>query len=866
MPVPEFPDAFDDVVLDAVGARRKVTTERVDRVAADGTLEVRGHLVKPTGRVSILAGDRVAVAWHKGQPIAVYFNEGRRAKSADVEGQVEGDVVEELYIDGVAGKRDVYFRNDHVIQALKVRPFLTADPEAVVWGTSRDAFVVRVGTGSTLRFSVFTMQRKKDTPQTKPGRVTLRASYTPWEKATTLVTLTLNTENVARTFNRHVEAHHYDHEDFFKDGDDPSQPDPGYPAVEFDGILSCQHMAAVDLMTQQALILRKGDRGTLVVTIKATQALFTGVAPAVIVTGVQLNDALELFLTLRLDVDKALAALGITSLATTNVTEEYTSQVFTEIWLQGRPLNPGNPPFPDSHLISGSAASCGGNVENIVIGAGTPRSVKSMPEVHILLLNITTGAVVWRTCADATYQDSVWSWQWGDTHKKLRLEYTAFWTALYAGQFLGGVGNPPQYNLHGRCDLGPPMSLPADLNNQHPVTLAEYDQIRLQANHELHLDFDAINGQGELRTHAVDAAVLGAFGDTTAAWYVTGTNIEADFYSAMHDFSQFALTYIRALDTVASDWAWDDGFVFFGFFVGHIVGAATFFEQADFNPQWWHLPPSGHTPGTAFYDAQPTEPHWTGSPPTGEGGIWAGQNGIRLTQETWAFTAIAHQKGQTITRNIKPTFEATHVARRSGKGLMVLSLVEQVVSPAGYKLGLVVFDLDRGTTTTLQPLTASASAPTLEVLGATSSHVLWYRSYPGVSEVVLTSLVTGTSKVVGTAVDEFRADPYRAAPSSRHWHLLRPDFLYLRDRKDRTKGNHFIVGWDVSTGAPTLEQAGAFPILDPALRTLGTLKALSASQVEQEAKLDAQSRLVPGPSLQVLQSSRLPKSRRQRDE
>lgn len=96
--------------------------------------------VSGTGKPHV--GDTVPVVWEKGRPKLALFHQIRRAKAGwDVPG---GPIVEELFIatDPATGRKEVWFRNGTVVDSLKLRDQLGADPKGVKWGVNKTGFYV----------------------------------------------------------------------------------------------------------------------------------------------------------------------------------------------------------------------------------------------------------------------------------------------------------------------------------------------------------------------------------------------------------------------------------------------------------------------------------------------------------------------------------------------------------------------------------------------------------------------------------------------------------------------------------------------------------------------------------------------------
>jgi hypothetical protein len=124
-----------------------VTLERITRVLGGGQVEVLGAVIPVSGMgmSTLRAGSRVAVAWQQGRPVVAIAHSARRTGAPVPLPVVGGGIVEELFIAGEAGSRDVYFRNDQQVTNLELRQLLPSDPKRVRWGVGMRHFVVETG-------------------------------------------------------------------------------------------------------------------------------------------------------------------------------------------------------------------------------------------------------------------------------------------------------------------------------------------------------------------------------------------------------------------------------------------------------------------------------------------------------------------------------------------------------------------------------------------------------------------------------------------------------------------------------------------------------------------------------------------------
>lgn len=121
-PEPPFGKALGDFVENLTDKKRKLTQERVDSVLATGQVVIRGNILPVTGRVPIIAGETVVVAWKDGKMELVMLNQGRRGGAAALT-PVGGQIVEMLVMAPLdatsANTQDIWFRNSEQVTLLK---------------------------------------------------------------------------------------------------------------------------------------------------------------------------------------------------------------------------------------------------------------------------------------------------------------------------------------------------------------------------------------------------------------------------------------------------------------------------------------------------------------------------------------------------------------------------------------------------------------------------------------------------------------------------------------------------------------------------------------------------------------------------
>ncbi len=134
-----------------------VTEEVITEVLGRGRYGIVGTTLKTSGTSPDLrAGQIVPVAWVGGVATVILAHTARRAQFAPSGALITGGVVEELFISGSSGSKEVWFRNDHQTTNLALHSVLGEDPLEVGWGAHPSAFYVRV---SAHVYHVFTLNR-----------------------------------------------------------------------------------------------------------------------------------------------------------------------------------------------------------------------------------------------------------------------------------------------------------------------------------------------------------------------------------------------------------------------------------------------------------------------------------------------------------------------------------------------------------------------------------------------------------------------------------------------------------------------------------------------------------------------------------
>lgn len=121
-----------------------ITTEIVEVGEGLSGYLIRGFSTPTRAGLILQDGDAVSVLWKSGQPFMILNLQHQKGPGTD-EPFGGGPVVEELFIVPVAGKKEVFFRNDKQVTNLKLRTVLGEDPVDVRWGQDMNNFVVVTG-------------------------------------------------------------------------------------------------------------------------------------------------------------------------------------------------------------------------------------------------------------------------------------------------------------------------------------------------------------------------------------------------------------------------------------------------------------------------------------------------------------------------------------------------------------------------------------------------------------------------------------------------------------------------------------------------------------------------------------------------
>jgi hypothetical protein len=181
-----------------------VTLERVDHVFEDSRIEVLGVRIPVVGAGlrGLRAGDKVAVSWQAGRPVAAIRHSARRSGAVTPNPRLQGALVEELiYAPAANGssERDYWFRNGTLLNRLGVSTALGTNPSAAhnTWGLDRIHFVARsfAPFASVPIYHVFVLEadgsaRTPDQIITTEPTASLVRSYDPRDSTLALGTFT----------------------------------------------------------------------------------------------------------------------------------------------------------------------------------------------------------------------------------------------------------------------------------------------------------------------------------------------------------------------------------------------------------------------------------------------------------------------------------------------------------------------------------------------------------------------------------------------------------------------------------------------------------------------------------------------------
>jgi hypothetical protein len=134
-----------------------ITSEIIEGPASVGKYFILGTATPArSGLVNLAEGDQVSVQWKNGSPFMILNINNRRGSGAD-DPSSRGGIVETLFISGVEGAREIYYRNDKQVTNLKIRKLLVEDPTRLRWGFVDNAFIVLCEPSYT--FYVFRLRR-----------------------------------------------------------------------------------------------------------------------------------------------------------------------------------------------------------------------------------------------------------------------------------------------------------------------------------------------------------------------------------------------------------------------------------------------------------------------------------------------------------------------------------------------------------------------------------------------------------------------------------------------------------------------------------------------------------------------------------
>lgn len=147
MPTPRFTPQVRSIQPEPRPAEQggqTITTEIVEVGEGLSGYLIRGFSTPTRAGLILNDGDLVSVLWQQSKPFMILNLQSSKGPGTD-EPFGGGPVVEELFIIGDSGKKEVYFRNDKQVTNLKLRIVLGEDPVDVRWGQDMNNFVVVTG-------------------------------------------------------------------------------------------------------------------------------------------------------------------------------------------------------------------------------------------------------------------------------------------------------------------------------------------------------------------------------------------------------------------------------------------------------------------------------------------------------------------------------------------------------------------------------------------------------------------------------------------------------------------------------------------------------------------------------------------------
>ncbi len=253
-------------------------------------------------------------------------------------------ILEELFISGAPGSKQVYFRNYSVVASLGLSGDWGGEqPQSVVWGTSHDRFVVRTGsTPATQKYYHYSIARALNTvfdPGVIPSAILVRTE-TPGTSTLAMFPVAISVSTTDTETWRSVKARTDGH------------LTPEVPPVACDGVVDAQ---AITLNYEDSIVIS----GTTTYTPTLAQILAT--ASASVAYAVNANGELLL-----------LVIGNVPSGSITNGTKVQTKQTL---------------------VVGGCDAATFDNSSVAASVSLVPRAA----ETHVWLVNFTVGSVLFRT-------------------------------------------------------------------------------------------------------------------------------------------------------------------------------------------------------------------------------------------------------------------------------------------------------------------------------------------------------------------------------------------------------------------------------------------------------------------------------------
>lgn len=313
-----------------------ILEEPIDAVLGDGRYQIGADALRVKGQALLKVGQRVHVLWKRGRRAVILTHQWRRTQGGTWDIPPGGGVVEALLIaDGA-----VYFRNAEQVTDLGLAGDWDAAPVFVRWGHDGASFVVL--TARTTCY-VYELDRgdAERTYGTTPPTATLLATHEPLDDG-----LVLYAQSETTTLSGETR--------YF------GQTDWGYPAATWADPTT--FLGVIEEIPISRVLSRTG---AIVLTRAAVEGTATpNRAPTILLTDLQLDAARHVILALAVNV------LAQTPPSVSNASSR-------NIWTDR--------PTPAPH-VAGTAFN-----DPPILSVGAWFN-------HAILVDVTAGAVLWRTC------------------------------------------------------------------------------------------------------------------------------------------------------------------------------------------------------------------------------------------------------------------------------------------------------------------------------------------------------------------------------------------------------------------------------------------------------------------------------------